>query len=275
MSVPFLRMGRVCCRARGLTPSHSSIRYCSIAQQCVAAALLSCVTADVHGTTAFECAVVTPTAICNIARCRRGPGAAFAFCVCATCRWACARTPGLPCCAVRGGLGRVSQLQCLSVSARRVTTALPLRCARTALRILMTARCCDCGAVSGRETSPTPATGWSTCVTGAWSARTTVSDAPCPSRCCLHCNDHRHLLCVHGTPRALAVVHLFTAVSCPVSADPYISDNDPTDRRCYENNGVSPANVYFKTNAPVAYIPRLKRPAVNKTVRSCVPLPVS
>jgi len=47
---------------------------------------------------------------------------------------------------------------------------------------------------------------------------------------------------------------------------PYLSDNDPTDRRCYENNGVSPANIYFKANAPVVYLPRLNIAPKNKTV---------
>jgi len=47
---------------------------------------------------------------------------------------------------------------------------------------------------------------------------------------------------------------------------PYLSDNDPTDRRCYENNGVSPANVFFRSNTNVTYLPRLKIPPQIKTV---------
>lgn len=44
------------------------------------------------------------------------------------------------------------------------------------------------------------------------------------------------------------------------------SDNDPSDRRCYENNGVSPANVFFRSNVNVTYLPRLKLPTTFKTV---------
>jgi len=47
---------------------------------------------------------------------------------------------------------------------------------------------------------------------------------------------------------------------------PYLSDNDPSDRRCYENNGVSPANVFFRSNVNVTYLPRLKIAPQVKTV---------
>ena len=47
---------------------------------------------------------------------------------------------------------------------------------------------------------------------------------------------------------------------------PARSDNDPSDRRCYENNGVSPANVFFRSNVNVTYLPRLKIPPKTKTV---------
>ncbi len=60
-------------------------------------------------------------------------------------------------------------------------------------------------------------------------------------------------------PRARPLRTLFAALATH-------SDNDPTDQRCYQNNGVSPANVYFKSNYPVQYLPRLNIAPKNKTV---------
>ena len=62
------------------------------------------------------------------------------------------------------------------------------------------------------------------------------------------------------------VVHMRDWGLVGVNHYPYLSPDNENDRRTYENNGVSPANVYFKENEVVEYPARLNIPKKTKTV---------